>query len=106
MAVDFTRVTDACLIAFGGSFTFTRVTPPGVSQTITGCVVPGIEPEDSAPGDASTYFGLLIATDALSPAPIEGDEVSTATTIYKIFRLDKDEAGGLLLYLRKDRAVP
>ena len=103
-------VNAACLDSFGTLYTFTRVASlkegeTAVPQTITGILETGYEPEDKAPGDGSTYARFWLQTTDVSPAPAKGDEIASATTIYKIVRMEEDAGRGLWILLRQDRAV-
>jgi hypothetical protein len=97
-------VNKSCLGSFGREFTFT---PASSSEpiTITGILEAGAEQEETAPGDGSTYARLWINAADISPAPQRGDEISSATTVYKIVRMQEDAAGGLWILLRQDRPV-
>ncbi len=108
--MDFSSLNDSCLVVFGQEFLFTRVTsaPEGAPVDpvpITGIPDPGARLEQSAPGEDSTYMELWIQEGTVDPAPAKGDEISTATTVYKIVDKPEDAAGGITLLLRKDRAV-
>lgn len=100
-------VNGAALDTFGDDFAFTRVNslPAGEELTVTGILDAGFEPEDRPPGDGSTYARLWLQTDDLSPVPERGDEIASATTVYKIVRLQEDAGNGLWLLLRQDRVV-
>jgi hypothetical protein len=103
-------MNESLLSVFGKEFTFTRVASleddeEAVPETITGILEAGIEPEDIAPGDGSTYARLWLQSGDISPVPQKGDEVSSSTTVYKIVRMEEDAAGGLWMLLRQDRAV-
>jgi hypothetical protein len=104
MAVDFRRTNQSCLAAFGQALTLTR-TSTGLSQSITGILESGIEPEGALPGDGSVYAGLWLRSSDVDPLPENGDEVASATTVYKVLRRELDAGGGLRLLLRKDRDV-
>jgi hypothetical protein len=102
-------VNKSCLDTFGQTFIFTQAAteeePNPTPQTITGILESGFEPEDRPPGDGSTYARLWMnAADLTTPAE-KGDEVSSATFVYKIVRMEEDAGGGLWLMLRQDRAV-
>ncbi len=104
MAVDLTKINGACLTAFGQSLTFTP-SASGVPQTITGILDTGFQPEDHAPGDSSVYARLWIDS-TVTPQPLAGDELSTATTVYKfVGDCLIDEADGMWFELRKDRDI-
>ncbi|MBN1567929.1 MAG: hypothetical protein JXA73_08770 [Acidobacteria bacterium] len=105
MTVDFSRINAADLRKFGGSYALTRINSGTGSLAFTGIPDSGPEEEDVAPGDGSTYLYLWANASDFSPRPARGDEISTATTVYKIVDLQEDPAGGLLLKLRYDRDV-
>ncbi len=103
-------INDSCLSVFGREFTFTRVASlvdeeSDDPQAITGILESGVEPEGVAPGDGSTYARFWIKSGDIDPAPQKGDEISSATTIYKIVRMEEDAGGGLWFLLRQDRPV-
>jgi hypothetical protein len=102
--VDFSTINQGCLSAFGQPFSFTPQTT-GIAQSITGILDSGVELEDVAPGDGSTYARLWIDPSALAPSPQQGDEIASATTVYKIVKMQEDAGGGLWMLLRYDRAV-
>jgi hypothetical protein len=104
LAVDFSGLNEACLSAFGQAFMFTR-NVTGDSQSVIGILEAGIELEEVPPGDGSIYAKLWIQSADIVPAPEAGDEFSTATTVYKIVRMEKDAGGGLLMLLRQDRMI-
>jgi len=93
------------LATFGQSFTFTPALAPSTPVTITGILETGAELEDVAPGDNSIYCRLWVQSSDFTVGPLVGDEVSSATTVYKIVRLQEDAGGGLWLLLGQDRAV-
>ncbi len=97
------QVNDACIAAFGQAFTFTP-SLTGIEQTITG-ILESVELEARPPGDGSTYMRLFFQPSALAAAPVEGDEVASATAVYKVIRIEQDEALGGFILLRKDRDI-
>jgi len=101
MSVDFSDLNQACLDVFGQACTFTPA-ETGVPQTISGIIDSGVQLENATPGDGSIYARLWLDS-SVDPIPAEGDEISSASTIYKIARVEQDPGGGLWLLLRKDR---
>jgi hypothetical protein len=93
------------LAAFGQTFTFTHAEGPWTTLSVTGILESGSEVEDVAPGDSSIYCRLWVQSSDFTEAPAVGDEVSSATTVYKIIRMQEDAGGGLWFLLRQDRAV-
>jgi hypothetical protein len=100
-------VNAAIVSTFGKEYAFTRVESEeeGEELTITGVLDTGYEPEDRPPGDGSIYARFWLQASDIDPAPENGDEIASATTVYKIVRSDNDAGGGLWLLLRKDRSV-
>jgi hypothetical protein len=96
----------SCLSSFGQQLVFTPQAPGAEPSTITGILETGVELEQTAPGDGSIYVRLWLNSSAIVPAPQKGDEISSATTVYKILRIEEDAGGGTWLLLRQDRAVP
>lgn len=97
-------VNSACLAAFGSSFTYTRIST-NVSQSVMGILDAGVQLENVPPGDGSAYARLWFDHTTIDPVPDPGDEIASATTIYKIVRLEEDAGGGLWMLLRQDREV-
>ncbi len=104
MTADFAGLNEACLAEFGQPFTFTRAAT-GESLPIVAIPRRGPEPEDGAPADGSVYATIWLRGSDIVPEPDEGDEVAGPTTVYKFVRLERDEAGGMFLLLRKDRVL-
>jgi hypothetical protein len=94
----------ACLTQFGQAFTFTR-SGGGDPQPIIGILQSGAEPEERPPGDGSTYATLWLEITDIDPPPESGDEVASATTIYKVVRIEEDAGKGLTMLLRQDRMI-
>ena len=98
------RVNEVCLAVFGQTLTLTRALTAD-SLPIVGILEEGIEPEDRPPGDGSVYAGFWTAASSADPPAETGDEISTATTVYKIVRIQQDAGSGFRMLLRKDRTV-
>ncbi len=94
-----------CVRVFGQTVTFTPQTPGAAPITINGVMDPGAELEAEAPGDGSVNAVLFVHAEDISPIPVNGDEIATATTIYKIVQVLQDKGEGLALHLRQDRMV-
>lgn len=109
MTVDFAAHNPVFLRAFGESYTLTRSedlddSPPATEAfTAVSCDLP--EDESNPPGDGSNYLFLWISIADFSDLPDTGDEVSTATTVYKIVDKKVDGASGMYFKCRYDRAV-
>jgi hypothetical protein len=102
------ELNDSCLSVCGGQeFAYLRVVslPEDETGTFVGIIDTGAEPEEVGPGDGSTYMRVWGGGDLIGLALLKGDEVSTATTVYKIVNMHEDEGRGLWLLLRQDRAV-
>jgi len=93
------------LAAFGESFIFTPAAAPSTPVSITGIMESGSELEEDAPGDGSIYARLWVKSSDFSTAPVAGDEVASASTVYKVLRVQEDAGGGTWLLLRQDRAM-
>jgi len=104
MTMDFAVLNEACLDVFGQACTFTRA-DTREELVVTGILEEGVELEGAAPGDGSIYAQLWLPASDINPAPEPGDEISTASTIYKILRIEQDAGGGMRILLRKDRDV-
>ena len=100
-------INDAVLDAFSEEelFTLTRIQSGDGTLTFRGVLGPGAEPENQAPGAGSILAELFTKASNINPGPEKGDEISTATTVYKIVDLHKDGGLGLTLTLRQDRPV-
>lgn len=92
-----------CLDEFGRPLTFTPAAT-GIPQSITGILDEAAELEDEAPGQSVNALLWCAAAD-IDPVPAAGDEIATATTVYKILLPKRDAAGGLMLHLRRDREL-
>ncbi len=104
MTFDPGPLNTACLDAFGQAYTLTY-SLTAESRPVTGILCSAAEAEASAPGDGSAYARFWLQAGDVDPVPVEGDEISSATTVYKVVRRERDEAGGLWLLLRQDRGA-
>jgi hypothetical protein len=97
---DWTSLMDtlntAALGAFGREVTYSPST--GVAVPIQAIVETAKETEDAAPGVYAVLF-LLLAD--LPQAPERGDEVSIDNILYKVFDIEADGGGGVMLRLRQ-----
>jgi hypothetical protein len=100
MVVDFGRVNESCLSAFGQDFMFTH-SQSGESEILSGILESGVQLEQQVPGDGSVYALLWIKAGALSISPEKGDQILSGTTIYTILRIESDAGGGIRLLLRQ-----
>ncbi len=101
------RMNAICLDVFGESYALKRVAsaPIGEEKTITGILTEGVQLEDQAPGDGSTYAVLTLLGEAVSPSPEKSDEITTATTVYTVVRVEKDRSRRTRMLLRVERAA-
>ncbi len=99
----FELANGACLDEWGQALTHTPAATPEDPQDITGILDPGVAPEDKPPGDGSAYARLFLKAAAADPAPVLGDEISTAIAAYVVVRIVTDAGGGMTITLRKDR---
>lgn len=103
MALDFADLNGDCLAAFGQALSFTPASSEE-AQEFTGILEAGAQLEAAAPGDSSSYARVWLRQGDLNPQPAAGDEISTATTVYKILGPPElDAAGGMRLLLCYDR---
>jgi len=90
------RMDEACLRAFGRDVTFL---PQAGGQAIVRAIFEATrEAEDNAPG---VYAVMFIRVAALSTPPQRGDEVTVDGVTYKVFDVEADHGGGLVLRLRQ-----
>ena len=101
--VDFGCINQACLDSFGQALVLTRQT--GQEVPFQGILMDGAEAEEAPPGDGSVYAIVWTKASLMDLDPETGDEVASGAIIYKIFRIDKDSGGGLILSLRQNRVL-
>lgn len=94
-----------CLNTLGQSYTYTAQAPGSTPITITGKLTAGAELEPDAPGSGSVNAILFVHATDISPAPANGDEIASATTVYKIVQVLRDSGDRIALHLRQDRMV-
>ena len=82
--------------AFGREVTYSPST--GVAVPIQAIVETAKETEDAAPG---VYAVLFLRLADLPQAPARGDEVSIDNLLYKVFDIEADGGGGVMLRLRQ-----
>jgi hypothetical protein len=70
----------------------------GDAFTIRTIVETAKQTEDTAPG---VYAAMFLRSVDLPKPPERGDEVSIDSTLYKVFDIDADGGGGLVLRLRQ-----
>jgi hypothetical protein len=86
----------ACLRAFGRDIVY--LPEAGGSHPLRGIFQRTAEPEDQAPG----VYAVLFARLAELPAPpVRGDEVEIEGTRYKVFDIEADAEGAVVLRLRR-----
>ena len=86
----------ACLSAFGREVTYRPST--GAPSTINGVLETGLRLEENAPG---TYAVLFLRLADLPQTPERGDEAVIGGTVYTVFEVEADAAGGAKLGLRR-----
>jgi hypothetical protein len=94
-----------CLNTLGQSYNYTSQTPGATPITVTGKLTAGAELEPDAPGAGSVNAILFVHATDISPAPANGDEIASATTVYKIVQVLQDSGDRIALHLRQDRMV-
>lgn len=109
MTVNFEKMTEACLSAFGQAFSFARIVsvsrfPAADPATVQGILMSGVELEEYAALDGSVSAGIWIKDGALDPPLQAGDEIEGPEHIYKILR-PKADREMIFLPLRQDRPV-
>ena len=100
-------LNDSCLAACGGQECgFARVVSlpqPGDPATVAGILDVGVEPEGIAPGEGSAYAKFWGAQALVALKLMKGDEINTATHVYKIVDMREDGGRGLWMILHLDR---
>ena len=90
------RMDEACLRAFGREVTY--LPQSGGQATVRAIFEATREAEENAPG---VYAVMFVRASALGVAAQSGDEVLVDEVLYKVFDVEADHGGGLLLRLRK-----
>jgi hypothetical protein len=90
------RMDEACLRAFGRDVTF--LPQAGGQATVRVIFEATREAEDSAPG---VYAVMFVRAAAFATPPQRGDEAAVDGATYKVFDIEADHAGGLILRLRQ-----
>lgn len=90
------RLDEACLRNFGREVTY--VPQAGGQAAVRAIFEATREAEENAPGIYAVVF--LRASDLAAP-PERGDEVAVDGVAYKVFDIEADHGGGLLLRLRQ-----
>ncbi len=90
------RMDEACLRAFGREVTY--LPQAGGQATVQAIFEATREAEENAPG---VYAVMFFRAAALSTPPQRGDEVSVDGVTYKVFDIEADHGGGLILRLRQ-----
>jgi hypothetical protein len=100
-------VNRACLNSFGKSYPFTRVnsSPSGETGEITGILDTGVELENQAPLEGSTYAVLWVQSADINPPLANGDEIASDQYVYAVIRVRFDAGQGISYELRQDRLV-
>lgn len=70
----------------------------GGQATVRAVFQPVREPEDASPG---LYAVLFVRLADLAAAPVRGDEVEIGGTRYKVFDIEVDAEGAVVLKLRQ-----
>ncbi|MCC6366846.1 MAG: hypothetical protein IT165_25270 [Bryobacterales bacterium] len=90
------RVDDACLRTFGRDVAYTP--EAGGPATVRAIFNPTQQTEGSAPG----VYAVVFCREADLPAPpVRGDEVTVDDAVYKVYDIEADYGGGLVLRLRQ-----
>ena len=89
-------LNNTILGTFGREVTYSPST--GVAVTIQAIVETAKETEDAAPG---VYAVLFLRLADLPQAPERGDEVAVDNLLYKVFDIEADGGGGVMLRLRQ-----
>ncbi len=97
MAVDFSKIDDACLSAFG-SRTVTFTPQVGDPETLTVIPLESAEGESDWPG--ATLFFEVPASE-ITTAPIKGDSVSFEGVDYEVQAAKESELGAFTVECRK-----
>jgi hypothetical protein len=90
------RMDEACLRAFGRDVTY--LPQSGGQTTVRAIFEATREAEENAPG---VYAVMFLRAAELSTPPQRGDEVSVDGVTYKVFDIEADHGGGLVLRLRQ-----
>jgi hypothetical protein len=96
MLHDFASMDTACINAFGRDIVF--LPQAGGSIAGRGVFQRTSQPEGSAPG---VYAVLFMRPDLLGASPARGDQVSVDGAVYKVFEIDADTEGAVVLRLRQ-----
>jgi len=90
------RVDEACLRVFGRDVVYSP--EAGGEATIRAIFNPTRESEETAPG----VYAVVFCREVDLPAPpVRGDEVTVDGAMYKVFDIEADHGGGLVLRLRQ-----
>jgi hypothetical protein len=106
VSIDISPPIKAALNAFGQTYNLVRVRSGSGYMTFTGILEDGVEPEEVSPGEGSINTIMTALKSDFNPEPVKGDEIESATTVYKIIRKEIDVDGRMLLGLRYDRDIP
>jgi hypothetical protein len=90
------RVDEACLRVFGREVIYSP--EAGGEVTVRAIFNPTREAEGSAPG----VYAVAFCREVDLPAPpVRGDEVTVDGMVYKVYDIEADHGGGLVLRLRQ-----
>lgn len=103
MSFDFSGVDTKLVAKFGTQATLIQA---GVSSTINGAFESPALNQDQLAGAAATGAGAFVARffvqwSMATTKPKDGDQLRVQATLYNIFRVLVDVAGGAVLLLRK-----
>jgi hypothetical protein len=90
------RMDAACLRVFGREVTY--LPEAGGQASIRAVFQPAREAEDASPG---IYAVLFVRVADLAAAPVRGDEVEIDGTRYKVFDIESDAEGAVVLRMRQ-----
>lgn len=89
-------VNGTVLDAFGRDVTY--LPQPGGETILRAVFEPARQSEDSSPG---VYAAVFVRLADLPAKPERGDEVMVDSTAYKVFGIEADTSGGVVLRLRQ-----
>lgn len=89
-------VNGTVLDAFGREVTY--LPQPGGETVLRAIFEPARESEDSSPG---VYAVVFVRLADLPAKPERGDEVAVDSITYKVFDIEADTSGGVVLRLRQ-----
>jgi hypothetical protein len=101
MAVSWDALNLQALSAFSINAIHTNLL--GTETAIQGVLDTGVQPEDAAPGDSSTYAKFWTPSSTFSSGPEPRETITIGSSVYTIVRKEIDAGGGLWILLRHKR---